>query len=74
MRTLHYEVLNTSSHMVHELLFNVAVGLIFQRLRELPLGFRRCPAGMRGIFVDPTLPVVHYPAQCISYGVAVETV
>jgi hypothetical protein len=45
--------------------FVVAVGLIFQdlRLRELPLGFRQCPAEMRGIFMATILQIVSLDYQ-----------
>ena len=54
--------------LAHELHLDVSVGLIF-RLRELPLGFRRCPAEVRGIFNGAILLIAVHPRSLprISY-------
>jgi hypothetical protein len=50
--------LTQSSGMARQLHLPLQVGLIFHRLRELPLGFRQCPAEMRGIFIPAFLRIV----------------
>src|SRR5271156_142838 len=53
-----YELLNTSSAWRTNCIFMSQVGLMFQRLRELPLGFRQMPRRKCGAFLLTSLQVV----------------